>query len=105
LAFALAYFVAAILTLVVLRARLGGIDGARLTSSLTRIVAAGVVVGATSWAVGELIGWTSTETAIIAVVAGAAVGGVVYLGMLMLLRVEELSALTALVPGRVRTRT
>jgi len=37
--------------------------------------------------------------------AGAAVGGVVYLGMLMLLRVEELSDLAALVPGRVRTRT
>jgi putative peptidoglycan lipid II flippase len=104
LAFAISYFVAAIVTLGVLRVRLGGIDGARVASSLTRIVAAGVVVGGVSWAVGELVGWSSTGAAVLAVVAGAAVGGVVYLGMLTLLRVEELSALTALVPARLRPR-
>ena len=54
LAFALAYFVGAGVTLAVLRVRLGGIDGAQMASSLTRIVAAGVVVGGVSWAVGEL---------------------------------------------------
>jgi putative peptidoglycan lipid II flippase len=104
LAFALAYFAGAIVTLGVLRVRLRGIDGARLTSSLTRIVAAGVVVGGVSWAIGELVGWSSTADAIVAVLAGAAAGGVVYLGMLALLRVEELSALRALVPARLRAR-
>ncbi len=59
LAFALAYFVGAIVTLGVLRVRLDGIDGAQITSSLTRIVAAGVVVGGVSWAVGEFVGWSS----------------------------------------------
>ncbi len=102
LAFALAYFVGAGVTLGVLRVRLGGIDGARVASSLTRIVAAGVVVGAVSWAIGELVGWSSTRDAIVAVVAGAAAGGVVYLGVLTLLRVEELAALAALVPARLR---
>ena len=105
LAFALAYGVAAVITLGVLRARLGGIDGAQLTSSLTRIVAAGVVVGGVSWAVGELVGWSTFGEAVLAVVAGALAGGVVYLGLLVLLRVEELSAVRALVPARLRSRT
>jgi len=61
-------------------------------------------VGGVSWAIGELVGWSSTGAAVLAVVAGAVVGGVVYLGMLTLLRVEELSALTALVPARLRPR-
>jgi putative peptidoglycan lipid II flippase len=105
LAFALSYFVAAVITLGVLRVRLGGIDGAQLASSLTRIVAAGVVVGGVAWAVGELIGWETFGQAVFAVVAGAAIGGVVYFGLLVLLRVEELSAVGALVPARLRSRS
>jgi len=104
LAFALSYFVGAIVTLGVLRVRLDGIDGARIASSLVRIASAGVVVGGVSWAIGELIGWDTTGAAIVSVVVGAAVGAVVYLGLLALLRVEELSALTALVPARLRAR-
>jgi hypothetical protein len=84
--------------------RLAGIDGARLTSSLVRIVSAGVVVCGVSWAIGELIGWATTGEAIVSVLVGAAIGGVVYLGLLALLRVEELTALAALVPARLRTR-
>jgi putative peptidoglycan lipid II flippase len=104
LAFALAYGVAAIVTLGVLRVRLHGIDGAQLASSLTRILAAGVVVGGVSWAVGELVGWSSFGHAVLAIVAGAGVGAVVYLGLLVVLRVEELSAVRALVPARLRAR-
>jgi putative peptidoglycan lipid II flippase len=105
LAFSIAYGVAAVITLGVLRGRLGGIDGAQLTSSLTRIVAAGVAVGAVSWAVGELIGWSNFAHAVLAVVAGALAGGLVYLALLVLLRVEELSAVRALVPARLRGRS
>jgi putative peptidoglycan lipid II flippase len=105
LAFSIAYGVAAVITLGVLRGRLGGIDGAQLTSSLTRIVAAGVAVGAVSWAVGELIGWSNFAHAVLAVVAGALAGGLVYLALLVLLRVEELSAVRALVPARLRRRS
>ena len=105
LAFALAYFVAAILTLGVLRVRLDGIDGAQLVSSLTKIVAAGVVVGGVSWAVGEYVGWSSFGRAVAAVLAGTVIGGVVYLGLLVLLRVEELPAVRSLVPARLRSRS
>jgi putative peptidoglycan lipid II flippase len=104
LAFALAYTVAAVITMVVLRAQLHGIDGAQLWSSLSRIVAAGAVAGGVSWAVGEVVGWTSFAQAVLAVVAGAVAGGAVYLGALVLLRVEELSAIRALVPARLRPR-
>jgi putative peptidoglycan lipid II flippase len=105
LAFALAYFVAAALTLLVLRVRLDGIDGARMASTITKVVVAGTVVAAVSWAVGELVGWSSTAEAIVAVVLGAVAGGAVYLGLLAVLRVEELSSLGALVPARLRART
>jgi len=105
LAFALSYFVGAVLTLGVLRVRLRGIDGAQMASSLTRIVVAGAAVGVVGWAVGELIGWSSFAHAVLAVVAGAAVGGAVYVGLLVVLRVQELSALRALVPARLRART
>jgi putative peptidoglycan lipid II flippase len=105
LAFALAYFVGAIVTLGVLRVRLDGIDGAQIMSSLTRIVAAGVVLGGVSWAVSEFVGWSSFGQAVVAVVAGTAIGGVVYVGLLMLLRVEELSAVRSLIPARLRSRS
>jgi putative peptidoglycan lipid II flippase len=104
LAFSLAYTVAAVITLVVLRAQLHGIDGAQLWSSLSRIVGAGAVVAGVSWAVGELIGWSSFVEAVLAVAAGALAGGVVYLGLLVLLRIEERQALLTLVPARLRAR-
>jgi len=102
LSFAIAYFVAAALTLAVLRIRLGGIDGARLATTLTKVVVAGVVVGGLSWAVSELIGWSSTATAVVAVVVGTIVGGAAYVGLLALLQLDELTELRALVPGRRR---
>ena len=100
LAFAIAYFVAAILTLYVLRVRLGGIDGARMATTIAKVVAAGVAVAGVSWGVGELVGWSSTATAILAVVLGAVAGAAVYVGLLALLHVEELATLTALLPSR-----
>jgi putative peptidoglycan lipid II flippase len=105
LAFALAYFAGAALTLFVLHTRLGGVDGARMTVTITKVVVAGVAVGAVSWAIGELIGWSSTGAAFASVILGAFVGGAVYLGLLVLLRVDELTSLTSLLPGRLRTRT
>jgi putative peptidoglycan lipid II flippase len=104
LAFSLAYFVAAALTLFVLHERLGGIDGARMAVTMTKVVAAGAVVAGVSWAVGELVGWSSTAAAVASVALGGIVGVVVYVGLLALLRVEELSSLAALVPRGARRR-
>jgi putative peptidoglycan lipid II flippase len=100
LSFSLAYFVGAALTLFVLHERLGGIEGRRIATTITKVLVAGAAVAGVSWAIGELIGWTTTFAAFAAVVVGALVGGIVYLGLLVLLRVEELASLTALIPGR-----
>ena len=100
LAFALAYFVGAALALFVLHDRLGGIEGRRIATTIGKALVAGAAVAGSSWAISELIGWSSTLTAFVACVVGVVVGGIVYLGLLALLRVEELTTLTALIPGR-----
>jgi putative peptidoglycan lipid II flippase len=102
LAFSLAYFVAAGLTLAVLRQRLDGIEGRRIATTITKVVAAGLVTGVVAWVLGEAIGWDTTASAVAAVVVGVGVGAAVYLGLLAVLRVEELATLTALLPGRGR---
>ncbi|HEY7107026.1 MAG TPA: murein biosynthesis integral membrane protein MurJ [Acidimicrobiia bacterium] len=102
LAFSLAYFVGAGLTFVVLRHDLRGIDAAHLLSTGARVVAAAAVVGALAWAIAESIGWSTTTDAILSTVVGATVGGVAYVGLLLLLRVDELRVLSALLPRRAR---
>lgn len=99
LSFALAYFAASVITLVVLHRRLHGIDGARVTSTLVRTTIAGVVVGVVSWLVAGVIGWDTTVEAVASLAAGTAVGAVVYLALLRLMHVDELDRVLALVPG------
>ena len=99
LSFALAYFAASVITLVVLHRRLHGIDGTRVTSTLVRTTIAGVVVGVVSWLVAGVIGWDTTVEAVASLAAGTAVGAVVYLALLRLMHVDELDRVLALVPG------
>ena len=100
LSFALAYVVAAGISLGVLHQRLHGIDGARITSTIVRTVFAGIAVGAVSWGVADAIGWATTAEAVASVLAGAVAGALVYLALLAALRVDELTSVLALVPGR-----
>ena len=104
LSFAIAYLVAAIITLVVLHQRLHGIDGARVTSTLVRTTVAGVFVGLSAWAVAAVIGWDTTLQAVASVVAGTAVGAFVYLVLLRVMHVDELDRVLGLVPGLGRRR-
>jgi len=102
LAFSLAYFVAALLTLFVLELQLGGVANRRLGITLVKVVVAGGAVAGVSWVVGELIGWDTTTAAFASAIVGTLVGGAVYLGGLALLHVDELSSIAALVPARLR---
>jgi putative peptidoglycan lipid II flippase len=102
LAFSLAYYVGAALSLYVLHRGLRGIDGRRVASTIARVVVAAVVVAAATWGVAHAIGWSNTTEAFLAAVAGLALGGALYLVMLVLLRVDELRILTALLPRRAR---
>jgi putative peptidoglycan lipid II flippase len=104
LAFALAYLFACLLTLVVLELELGRFLNRELGLVLGKLIVAGAACAAVSWVVGEAVGWVGTLHAVLAVALGALAGGGVYLVMLMLLRVEELAALQALIPARLRTR-
>jgi len=102
LAFSLAYLVGALVTLGVLELQLGRVADRRLGVTLVKALLAGAAAAGVSWAVGELIGWDTTAEAFASMIIGALVGGAVYLGGLALLRVDELSALGALVPARFR---
>jgi hypothetical protein len=81
---------------------LRGIDGRRVASTTARVVVAAVVVAGATWGLAHVIGWSTTTEAVLASVAGLVVGGALYLGMLVLLRVDELRILTALLPRRAR---
>jgi putative peptidoglycan lipid II flippase len=99
LAFALAYAFAAITTMAALRRRLGRLDGSRLAGTFGRLGGAALVAAGAAWLVAQVIGYGSTGDATVALVAGAATGALVYLGMLLVLRVSELGMLRALRRG------
>jgi putative peptidoglycan lipid II flippase len=100
LAFSLAYLCAAVLALVVVDRRLGGIEGHALAVTIAKALGAGVAAAAASWAVADSIGWSSTGEALASLVVGGLAGTAVYLGLASVLRLEELRAVYALVPGR-----
>jgi putative peptidoglycan lipid II flippase len=102
LAFSLAYYVGAALSLFLLHRGLRGIDGRRVASTIARVVLAAAVVAAATWGVAHAIGWSTTAEALLAAVVGSVVGGTLYLVMLVLLKVDELRILTALLPRRAR---
>jgi putative peptidoglycan lipid II flippase len=102
LAFSLAYFMATALTLAVLHRRLHGVDGRRIASTTIRAVVGGVAVAAVTWAIAEALGSSGTAAAVLATVAGALAGVVVYLAVLAALRVDELTSLVTIVRSRLR---
>ena len=55
-----------------------------------------------TWGIAHAIGWSNFGEALLASVVGVVAGGAVYLGLLALLRVEELRFLSALLPRRAR---
>lgn len=102
LAFSGAYIVGAVVTLVVLRARIGGLGGVRTFESLARATLAALPVLLVTWGASELIGWDGAGPAIAASVVGLVAGAAVYLGGLVVLRVPELEQLRAMIPRRAR---
>jgi putative peptidoglycan lipid II flippase len=102
LAFSLAYFVGAGIALGVLHRTLQGIDGRRLASTSLRVVIAALAVAGVTWAIAHGIGSSTTGEAILATVAGALAGSLLYLGLCRVLKVEELGVLAALLPRRAR---
>lgn len=106
LSMSLSYIGGAIYGAAVLRRRIGGLDGARLVTSHTRIALASIATGVAAWVIAKAM-----ERAVdvhrlggeLAQVFAAVVGGIVlYLVSAKLLGVDELHPLLSMVSGRFR---
>lgn len=95
-AFAISYFVGAIVALFVLRQKVEGFPVSNLIASLTRMLVAACIMGAVIWLSLEPFGNDNGFRAIAKVVIGTVIGIVVYVGALTLLRAPEVEVLRQL---------
>jgi putative peptidoglycan lipid II flippase len=95
LAFALAYTIAALVTLGVLSRRLGGLRGRQIGSTFARVLVVGAAMGAVAWFVSDAVGYATPASAILAVIVGAIASVGVGIAGLWALRVQELHELRA----------
>jgi putative peptidoglycan lipid II flippase len=104
LAFAVAYLVATAATALLLRRRLGGVDGARTVRMVTQVcIAAGigaVLAAFLAWAVRAAVGEGGLGSALAVAIAGAA-GGAAFVSIATRMGVTELTGLTSAVSGRL----
>ncbi len=101
LAFSLSYLFVAVLTLGVLRRRLGHGDERALASTVGRMLVVGAAVAGATWAVAHAIGWDDAAHALLATVAGGVLGVAITAVGVVVLRVDEARALGRLL-GRAR---
>jgi putative peptidoglycan lipid II flippase len=103
---AVSYVFASIVLLVVVRARIGGLDGATIVRSLGRVVVAGLATSAAAWLVARGIGqWLGTATIgaqAIQVLTAVTVGLAVFLASAAALRIEEVTMVRRQVTARWR---
>ena len=90
LAFGLAYVIAALWALQVLRYKLPAFPMAELVSSLWRMFLASVVMAEVVWIVARLVGANSGPGAVVRVVISTIIGTAAYVGMLWVLGSPEL---------------
>jgi len=100
LAWSGAYSVAAVAALVVLRRRIGGVPDATAVRSTVRAGLAVAVAAVVAAPVAGAIGRSSPATALLATALAAAAGSLVYVGLLVVLRSDELTSLLGLLRGR-----
>ncbi|MDQ1646927.1 MAG: putative peptidoglycan lipid flippase [Cryptosporangiaceae bacterium] len=96
----LSYVVSAVVSGYLLRKRIGSLDGARTTQTLTRLAIASAVAGAAAWAVASAIAhWLGTgkSGSLAALAAGGLVIAVVYVAAATFLRVREVTEVFATV--------
>lgn len=95
-AFAISYFVGAIVALFVLRQKVEGFPVSNLIASLSRMLIAACIMGAVIWLSLEPFGNDNGFRAIAKVAIGTVIGIVVYVGALTLLRAPEIDVLRQL---------
>lgn len=103
---AIAYTFAALTAAVILRQRLGGLEGRRLAGSMVKIVTAAAATGGAAWLAaraiigGELAGTLLQQ--LTQVGAGVLAGLVTFVLAARLLRIEEFNLVTRVLLGRLR---
>ncbi len=103
---AVAYVFASVAMILLMRRRLGGIDGRRILASLWRVVAAGLLTAGTAWLVAEgferWLGTASLGAQAIQVLSAVAAGLVVFIASAAALRIEEVDMVRRQVTARWR---
>ena len=103
---ATSYVFASIVLLLVVRARIGGLDGRRIVRSLGRVVVAGVATAAAAWLVARGIerwlGTATIGTQAVQVLTAVTVGLVVFVASAAALRIEEVTMVRRQVTARWR---
>jgi putative peptidoglycan lipid II flippase len=103
---ATAYTFGAVVLTLIIRRRLGGLDGRQVIGGLGRVVIAGVVTAGAAYGTSELLGsLVGTETLLeqtVQVLGSVVVGLLVFVGMALLLRIEDLRQVVGMVAGRFR---
>jgi putative peptidoglycan lipid II flippase len=103
---AIAYTVAAVTAGVLLRRRLGGLEGPSLAGGLARIVAASTLTAAAAWGAARLmfgaLGADTFGEQMVQVGAGVLAGVIIYVGAALLFRMEELALVKRTLSGRLR---
>lgn len=101
---ATAYAFAALVAVIVLRRRLGGLDGRRLAPALGRILMAGAATGGAAWLVSRLVGtWLGTASLgpqVLQVGGGVLAGFGAFLALAVALRMPELKLIRESLPRR-----
>jgi putative peptidoglycan lipid II flippase len=91
--YSVAYLLAAVVALAVLRRRVGRLGGTELVSAFARIVAATAVMAGAVWLASRAVGSDHGTGAVTRVVVGVLVGTVVYAVSALALRVDDLRGL------------
>ncbi len=95
LSFAIAYIVSAAWSLQIVSYKVPGFELRALTGGLYRMTLASAVMAEVVWAVANKVGANAGSGAIVRVLVGTVLGAVVYVGMLWVLDVPELTQLQA----------
>jgi len=103
LSWSVAYVVASVAAMLALRRRLVRLEGRQTVRSLVRVSIASVALGVVAWLVATGVGYSSARRALAALAAAGVVGGLVYVGVLVVLRSDEIGDLRAALRRRRRT--
>jgi putative peptidoglycan lipid II flippase len=105
---ATAYTFAAVTAAIVLRRRLGGLEGRRLGRALAQIGVAGIAAGGASFVasrwVGQALGTATIGPQLVQVGSGVLAGLAAFLSFALVFRLQELALIRELVIGRGRHR-